>query len=159
MAGGMSQSATAAGPSGGRKRKGETPTGGFSIFSTVSHPIQQAQEMVEWCCSCTRHSACATTGPSKRACECRNAGRQCTGCYCWGDCKNKGRLIPSPTITRGLLGHFPRGTDPPANGQHANTPPVQSPTSSSLWAILAAGDGVRSAWMGASGGRATREVG
>ena len=32
LAGGVSQSATASGPSGGRKRKGETPTGGWYSF-------------------------------------------------------------------------------------------------------------------------------
>ena len=67
--------------------------------------------------------------------------------------------MPSPTTTRGLLRHFPRVADLPANDQHANTPPVRSPTSSSLQAILAAGAGGRSAWGGASDRMATREVG
>ena len=67
--------------------------------------------------------------------------------------------MPSPTTTWGLLGHFPRGADPPANDQHATTPPVRSPTSSSLRAISTAGAGGRSAWAGASGRRATREIG
>ena len=101
--------------------------------------------MVKWCCSCTRHSTCSTTGPSAPACEFCNTERQCTGCYCWGKCKNKGRLMPSPTTTRGLLVLFPRGVDPPANNPRATTPPVRSPTSLSLWEILAAGAGGRSA--------------
>ena len=31
--------------------------------------------------------------------------------------------MPSPTTARGLLGNFPRGADPPANGPRATTPP------------------------------------
>ena len=159
MAGRASRSATEAGPLGGRKRKGETPMEEFGIVSMVCRPSRRAQDTVERCCSCTRHSTCSTTGPSVRACKCRNAGRQCKGCYCWGKCKNKGRLMPSPTITRGILGHFPRDADPTANDQRATTPTVRSPASLSLREILAAGDGGRSAWAGASGRRATREVG
>ena len=60
---------------------------------------------------------------------------------------------------RGLLSHFPRGADQPANDRRATTPPVQSPTSSSLKAISSAGAGVRGAGAGASGRRAKREVG
>ena len=67
--------------------------------------------------------------------------------------------MPSPTTTMGLLGHFPRGADLPANNQRTTTPPVRLPTSSSLREILAAGDGGWGAWEGASGRRATREVG
>ena len=67
--------------------------------------------------------------------------------------------MPSPTTTRGLLGHFPRGADPPANDRRATTSPVQSPTSSSLRAISAAEAGGRGAWARESGRRATREVG
>ena len=82
MAGGVSIYLTAAGPLGGQKRKGETPTGEFGTNSTVSRSSRQAREMVERCCSFTRHSGCSTTGPSARACTCQNAGRQCTGCHC-----------------------------------------------------------------------------
>ena len=96
-------------------------------------------------------------GPSVRACECRNAGRQCTGCYCWGKRKNKGWLMLSPSTTRGLLGIFPRGADPPANDRRAKTLPVRSPTSLSLRAISAARSGGRSARGGASGCRGLRE--
>ena len=45
----------------------------------------------------------------------------------------------SPTTVRGLLGLFPRGAEPPATDQCETTPPVQSMTSLSLWAISAAG--------------------
>ena len=128
------------------KKEGRNSYGGFGISSTVSRPRRQAREMVERCCSCTRHSTCYIMGLSARACECRNAARQCTGCHCWDKCRNKGRFMPSPTTTRGLLGHFPRGADPPAIDRRATTPPVQSLTSSSLRAILAAGAGGRSAW-------------
>ena len=65
----------------------------------------------------------------------------------------------SPRTTQGLLGHFPRDADPPANDRRGTTPPVRSPTSLSLRAISAAGTGGRSAWGGASGLSATREVG
>ena len=103
MASGVSRYLTAAGPSGGRKRKGETPTGDFGIGSTVGRPSRRVREMVERCCSCTRHSTCSTTGPFSRTCQCRNAGRQCTGCYCWGKCRNKGWIMPSPPSSRGPL--------------------------------------------------------
>ena len=49
--------------------------------------------------------------------------------------------MPSPTTARNLLGHFPHGTDPPAAGQPASPLPVQSPTSSSLQVVSAAGAG------------------
>ena len=65
------------------------------------------------------------------------------GCFCWGRCKNWGGLLPSPTATWGLLGRFPRGTIPPANDRCATTPPIRSPISSFLRAILAAGPGVK----------------
>ena len=159
MAVGVSRLSTAAGPSGGRKRKGETPTGDFGTISTVICSSRRARDMVERCSSCTRHSTCSTTGPSSRACECRNAGQQCTGYYCWGKCRNKGRLMPSPTTVRGLLGNFPRGADPTANDPHATTPPVRSPKSLSLREISAAGAGGRSAGGGASGRRSPMEVG
>ena len=58
--------------------------------------------------------------------------------------------MPSPTTTRGLLGHFPRGADPPANDRRATTLPVRSPTSLSLRVILAAGAWGRGAWVGES---------
>ena len=105
--------------------------------------------MVDRFCSYTRHLKCSTTNPSARLCECRNAGRQCTGCYCWGNCKDKGWFMLSPTTTRGLLIHIPRGADPPANDRRATTPPpVRSPKSLSLRAISAAGAGGRSTWRG-----------
>ena len=151
--------ARATGPSGGQKRKGETPTGEFGTSSTLSHFSRRDQEMVERCCSCTRNSTCSTTGPSSRACECRNAGRQCTGCYCWGKCRDKGRLMPSPTTTQDLLGIFPRGADLPDNDPSATTPPVRSPTSSSLRAISSTGAGGRSARGGTSGRSGLREEG
>ena len=100
------------------KMEGRNSYGGFSIGSTESRQYsRRVSEPVERCCSCIWHSACFTTGLSARACKFRNAGRQCTGCYCWGRCKNRGRLMPSPTTARGLLGHLPRGTDPPATKQ------------------------------------------
>ena len=55
MAGGVLRYSTAAGPSGGRKRKGETPTWDLDTGSTVSCPIRRVREMVERCCSCTQH--------------------------------------------------------------------------------------------------------
>ena len=67
--------------------------------------------------------------------------------------------MPSPTTTGGLLGLFPWGADPPANDPRATTPPVQSPTPSSLRAISAAGIGARRARGGASGRRVPREEG
>ena len=140
IAGGVPGYSMAARPLGGQKRKGETPTEGFGIGSTVSCPTsRRVRELVKRCCGCTRHSTCSTAGPSACACKCCTAVQQCTGCYWWGRCKNRGRLMPSPTTERGLLGIFPRGADPPATNQRATTLPVLSPTSLSLRAILAAG--------------------
>ena len=66
--------------------------------------------------------------------------------------------MPSSTTTRGLLGHFPRGADPPATDQRAKNPPFRLPTSLSLRAISAAGARGKGAWERASGRRATRKV-
>ena len=107
------------------KKEGRNSYEGFGIGSTVSCPYsRRVCELVERCCSCTRHSTCSTAGPSACACKCRNAGQQCNRCYCWGRCKNRGRLVPSPTTARVLLGHFPRGADPPATDQQSSTLPV-----------------------------------
>ena len=76
MAGGVSRHSTAAGSSGGQKRKGKTPTGEFSMDYTVSRPSRRVQELVERCCILTRHSTCSTTGPSNHACKFRNSGWQ-----------------------------------------------------------------------------------
>ena len=99
MAGGVSRYLTFAGPSGGQKTKGENPAGEFGIGYTVSFPSRQVRELGERCCSCTWYSTCSTTGLSAQVCKCCNAGRQCTGCYCWGKNRNKGQLMPSPTTT------------------------------------------------------------
>ena len=157
MDGGVLGYLTAAVSSGWRKRKGETPTEGFGIFSTVSRlSSRRVCKLVERCCSCTGHSTCSTTAPSTRACECGNPGRQCTGCYCWSQCKNQGRLMTSPTTARGILGHFPRGTDPPKADQSASPPPVLLPTYSSLQAISTSGAGGGCARGGAGRRRSPR---
>ena len=67
--------------------------------------------------------------------------------------------MPSPTTTRGLLGVFPRGAEPPANNPRKTTPPVGLPSSLSLRAISVAGDGGRSARGGASGRKGPWEEG
>ena len=145
---------------GGQKRKVETPMEGFGICSTVSLlSSRRFCKPVERCCSCTWHTTCSTVVLYARVCECCNAGQQCTECYCWVYCKNQGRLRSSPTTVRGLLGHFLRGADPPTTDQRASTLPVRSPTSSSLWALLAAGAGGRGAQGGASGRRSPRDGG
>ena len=64
--------------------------------------------------------------------------------------------MPSPTMARGFLGHFPRGADPCAADQHVSLLPVQSPTASSLWAISTAGSGGGYAKGGAGGRRSPR---
>ena len=66
----------------------------------------------------------------------------------------------SPTTGRGLLGDFPCGGDPPAFGQLALPPPVWSPTSLSLWEILAAraGAGAGAGVGGALGGAGRRNI-
>ena len=158
MACSVSGYSTAAGSLGGRKRKVETPTGLVGIDSTVSRPSsRRVREPVKRCCTCTRHLTCFTMGSSARACKCRNAGRKCTGCYCWGWCKNQGWLMPSPTTARGLLGDFPRSADPPAADQIVSLLPVQLPTSLSLQAILAAGARGGGARYGAGRRRSPRD--
>ena len=135
--------------------EGRNSHGGFGIGSTVSRlSIRRVRELVEWCCSCTRHSTCSTTGPSARACKCWNTGRQCNGCYYWGRCKNRVRLMPPPTTAMVPLGNFPRGADPPTSNQRASLPPVRSPTSLSLQTILAAGAG----GGGVRGGAGRRKI-
>ena len=67
--------------------------------------------------------------------------------------------MPSPTTTRGLLGLFPQGADPPTIDTRATTLLVRSPTYLSLQEILTAGAGGRSARGGASGCRGPREEG
>ena len=57
----------------------------------------------------------------------------------------------SPTTVRGLLGLFPRGTDPPGTNLRATTLPVGLPTSLSLREISVAGAGGRGAREGVSG--------
>ena len=126
---------------------------GVGIVYTESCPsFIRSQEMFKWYCSCIRHLTCSSTGTSVRACEFRNSGRQCTGCYCWGRCKNKGRLRPSPTTARVLLGHFLHGADPSAVCQCASPSLVWLPISPSLREILSAGAGVGGA-QGCAGGR------
>ena len=61
MFGGVSRYSTAAGPSGGQKSNGETSTGEFGTGSTVNHSSRRVRDLVERCCSCTRHSTCSTT--------------------------------------------------------------------------------------------------
>ena len=111
------------------------------------------------CCSCTWHSTCSTTVLSARACEFSNAGQKFTGCYCWQRCKNKGRLMRSPTTERGLLGHFPLGIYPSTTDQRASHLPIRLPTSSSLWAILVAGTGGGGTQSGAGRRRIPRDSG
>ena len=65
----------------------------------------------------------------------------------------------SPTTARGLLGNFLHGADPPAADQNASPPPVQSPTSSSLRAILAAEARGRGAKGGAGEHKGLRDGG
>ena len=136
---------------------------GFGISSTViCMSIRRVCELVERCCSCTRHSTYSTTCLSARACEFRNAGRKRTGCYCWGRCKNKRQLMLSSTTARGLIGNFPPGAEPPAVGQCSSPLPVWLPTTLVLIgdiggqgrAILAAGAG----GGGTRGGMAGRKI-
>ena len=124
------------------KKLGRNSYGGFGIGSTVSPPTSiWVRETVKRCCSCTRHLTCSTTGPSDRACDCCNSVRQCTGCYCLGWCKNRGRLMPSPTTVRGLSGNFLSGADPPAADHRVSPLSVRLPTYLSLQVILASGPG------------------
>ena len=70
-----------------------------------------------------------------------------------------GTAFAVPNDYAGLLGHFPRGADPPANNRRATNLSVRLPTSSSLRAVLAARAGGRGVWARVSGRRVTRVVG
>ena len=75
MAGGVSGYLTAVGSIGREKMKGKTPIEVGGTSSTLSHPsIRQAQDQVEWCCSCTRQLTCFTSCPSDQVYKCFNAG-------------------------------------------------------------------------------------
>ena len=67
--------------------------------------------------------------------------------------------MPSPTITRGLLGLFPQDADPPANNPRVTTQYVRLPTYFSLREKSAARAGGRSARGGAICRRGPREEG
>ena len=67
--------------------------------------------------------------------------------------------MPSPTMERGLLGHFLCGTDMPVVCQRASTLPVHSPTYLSLQPILAAGARGRGARGGTRGSKSPRNGG
>ena len=67
--------------------------------------------------------------------------------------------MPSPKTTRGLLGLFSRGADPPANDPRATTLLVLLLTYSSIQEISAARAGVWSARGGASSRRVPQEEG
>ena len=56
---------------------------------------------------------CSTKVLSEKSCECRNAGKNCTGCYCWNKFWEKGWVMLSTTTERGILGHFVHGTELP----------------------------------------------
>ena len=107
------------------KKEGRNSYWVFGKRSLVScQSIRRVRELVQRCCSCTRKSTSSTTGLSTRACKCQNGGQQCTGCYCSGWCKNRGRLIPFPTKERFLLGQFLRVMDAPASNKRASPPPI-----------------------------------
>ena len=65
--------------------------------------------------------------------------------------------MPYSTTARGLLRNFWCGVQPLATNQRESTSPVQSPTSFPLLEILAAGDGGRVTWSGASDRRIPRD--
>ena len=80
MASGVFGYPTEAGLLGGQKRRGETPMGVGGTSSTVIFlSVHWAQEQLERCSSCNRHSTCSALGPSDRACKCFNAARHFTG--------------------------------------------------------------------------------
>ena len=65
--------------------------------------------------------------------------------------------MPSLTMERGLLRHFPRDTYLSATDQSTPPLPIRLLTYLSLWAILAVGAGERGAWGGAGGRRIPRD--
>jgi hypothetical protein len=47
------------------------------------------------CCKCTRHLTCTSLGAKGRpGCACLLAGRKCSRCACYRQCRNKRVLLP-----------------------------------------------------------------
>ena len=121
MDGSIWSSRMASKPSGGRKRKGKISIGFSNTHSTVKL-AGQASHQVDRCCNCTQNSTFSTLGASARACNCRNAWRQCVHCVCWLQCKNRGAFLPRMP-GEGLLGHFRMVEHAlPANSSYCQAP-------------------------------------
>ena len=75
--------------------------------------VAAASLLVRWdcgivgqCCDYTSQFTWSTICPSERACDCHNAGWNCTGCAFWRVYKNRKVVLFSPNTVRGLLGNF-----------------------------------------------------
>ena len=67
------------------------------------------------CCGCTRSSTCGRMPTEKQAgCSCVEAGRKCTNCDCYDNCRNRSRITAG---TGSLAAYFP------ANAETTTTPP------------------------------------
>ena len=92
------------------------------------------------CCDCSRHSTCCLTKDTlrSRACSCKQAGRPCTSCTCFRQCRNKedGREAPAPAPKRAcsqpsILDALVRGEVPknlPATQEVPDGPPTGEAT-------------------------------
>jgi hypothetical protein len=55
------------------------------------------------CCDCTRHSTCTSLGAKSRpGCACLLARRNCSGCACFRQCRNKRPNLPEAANDRQL---------------------------------------------------------
>jgi hypothetical protein len=112
----------------------------------VQPPPQRKQMLSKppCCCECTKWSTCKRPSTVNFVgCSCRDAGKPCTGCTCWGKCTNRagpmnentGRLrelFATQNAEAAAIALTGASTDPPTQPTHATMPPprdTQEPTS------------------------------
>ena len=81
------------------------------------------------CCGCTRFSTCAVGTRGKGSgCDCIDAGRQCSSCACFANCRNK--TAPKLPATTGTLRSFFRKSSQATSPQptRPSTPTESIPT-------------------------------
>ena len=134
MVSGVSSLKKSAQPSGGRKKKGKTPTGGSGMYSTGKQKSGGiSRQKVDQYCRCTRHSTFSVLGSSIRAYELRkdisgaciaSAGiititsqNSCRGSQGWGSWGTlRWQCTTQPCIPH-QTGNLVRLTDPRGGGR------------------------------------------
>jgi hypothetical protein len=83
--------------------RGPTPRRNHTKESAATGPPKQRRKTTTTtqCCECTRHSTCTSLGAKGRpGCACLLAGRKCSGCACFWQCRNNRILLPESTLDR-----------------------------------------------------------